>query len=101
MLFVLGLLSGALAYELAVGGTGPVSIQTTLPVLLLAGLLVGFGTRLGSGCTSGHGIRLLVALYAGALFGLGLSGFCSGPVVAALATGLVPVFAFVGAMMPG
>ena len=27
-----------------------------LPVLLLAGLLVGFGTSLGSGCTSGHGV---------------------------------------------
>ncbi len=26
------------------------------PVLVLAGLLVGFGTRLGSGCTSGHGV---------------------------------------------
>jgi len=27
-----------------------------LPVLLLAGVLVGFGTSLGSGCTSGHGV---------------------------------------------
>ena len=26
------------------------------PVLVLAGLLVGFGTRMGSGCTSGHGV---------------------------------------------
>ena len=26
------------------------------PVLVLAGLLVGFGTRLGAGCTSGHGV---------------------------------------------
>ena len=26
------------------------------PVLVIAGLLVGFGTRLGSGCTSGHGV---------------------------------------------
>ncbi|HQT68586.1 MAG: YeeE/YedE family protein [Rhodospirillales bacterium 20-60-12] len=29
---------------------------TSPPVLIAAGLLVGFGTRLGSGCTSGHGI---------------------------------------------
>ena len=37
------------------------------------------------------------------LFGVGwgLSGFCPGPAVAALATGLTPVFAFVGAMMAG
>jgi len=28
----------------------------SLPVVIVAGLLVGFGTRLGSGCTSGHGV---------------------------------------------
>lgn len=28
----------------------------SMPVLVVAGLLVGFGTRLGSGCTSGHGV---------------------------------------------
>ena len=54
-MLVLGL-GGALAYELAVGGAIPVSIQATLPVLLLAGLLVWFGIHLGSGCTSGHGL---------------------------------------------
>ena len=31
-------------------------MQASLPVLVVAGLLVGFGTRLGSGCTSGHGL---------------------------------------------
>ena len=31
-------------------------IEASWPVLIIAGLLVGFGTRLGSGCTSGHGI---------------------------------------------
>lgn len=31
-------------------------IVTSRPSLVLAGLLVGFGTRLGSGCTSGHGV---------------------------------------------
>lgn len=31
-------------------------IGTPWPTLVLAGLLVGFGTRLGSGCTSGHGV---------------------------------------------
>ncbi len=30
--------------------------QTTLPLTVLAGLLVGFGTRIGGGCTSGHGV---------------------------------------------
>lgn len=33
-----------------------VQIVTSTPGLVLAGLLVGFGTRLGSGCTSGHGV---------------------------------------------
>jgi uncharacterized protein len=31
-------------------------IETSWPMLVAAGLLVGFGTRLGSGCTSGHGV---------------------------------------------
>ena len=34
----------------------PVRMQASMPILILAGLLVGFGTRLGSGCTSGHGL---------------------------------------------
>ena len=37
------------------------SISAT-PLLVLAGLLVGFGTRLGSGCTSGHGVCGLAEL---------------------------------------
>jgi uncharacterized membrane protein YedE/YeeE len=54
--FVAGLLVGALAYVLATGGTILLEMQASVPVLVVAGLLVGFGTRLGSGCTSGHGI---------------------------------------------
>jgi uncharacterized protein len=54
--FVAGLLLGALAYVLATGDALLVRMQATLPVLVAAGLLVGFGTSLGSGCTSGHGI---------------------------------------------
>jgi uncharacterized membrane protein YedE/YeeE len=54
--FVAGLLLGALAHSLATGGAIPVTMQASVPVLVAAGLLVGFGTRLGSGCTSGHGV---------------------------------------------
>jgi uncharacterized membrane protein YedE/YeeE len=54
--FVVGLLLGAFIYILAAGGPLPVNLQASLPVMVVAGLLVGFGTRLGSGCTSGHGI---------------------------------------------
>ena len=54
--FVAGLVLGAFGYVLATGGAIPVRMQASLPVLVAAGLLVGFGTRLGSGCTSGHGL---------------------------------------------
>jgi uncharacterized membrane protein YedE/YeeE len=54
--FVIGLLCGPLLYRLAVGAPPAVTISTSWPVIALAGLLVGIGTRMGSGCTSGHGI---------------------------------------------
>jgi uncharacterized protein len=56
VVFVVGLVLGGFVYMLATGGPLIVSMQASLPVLVVAGLLVGFGTRLGSGCTSGHGI---------------------------------------------
>ncbi len=37
-------------------GLGTIDFPQGLPVLAVSGLLVGFGTRLGSGCTSGHGV---------------------------------------------
>lgn len=37
-------------------GQPDVVIAADYPLLIAAGLLVGFGTRLGNGCTSGHGI---------------------------------------------
>ena len=37
-------------------GPVPISVTDSLPLLIAGGLLVGFGTRLGSGCTSGHGV---------------------------------------------
>jgi uncharacterized protein len=54
--FVAGLLLGAVAYALATGGAITITMQVSVPVLVAAGLLVGFGTRLSSGCTSGHGV---------------------------------------------
>jgi len=49
--FLVGLLLPALAL-----GTGSVAWQAPPWLLAVAGFLVGFGTRLGSGCTSGHGV---------------------------------------------
>ena len=60
--FVVGLLLGAFIYMLATGGALPVRVEASLPVMVVAGLLVGFGTRLDSGCTSGHGISGIARL---------------------------------------
>jgi uncharacterized protein len=54
--FVAGLVIGALAFALTSGAASLVEVRTSLPVVVAGGLLVGFGTRLGSGCTSGHGV---------------------------------------------
>lgn len=54
--FLAGLIGAPLLY--GVFNSAPIAfeINTTTWLLVLAGLLVGFGTRLGNGCTSGHGI---------------------------------------------
>ena len=49
--FLLGLVIPA-----AIFGLGRIEFALGLPALAVSGLLVGFGTRLGSGCTSGHGV---------------------------------------------
>ena len=54
--FVLGLLAGPLLLWWLRGDSGVGTPQVGLPWMALAGLLVGFGTRLGGGCTSGHGV---------------------------------------------
>jgi uncharacterized membrane protein YedE/YeeE len=59
--FVAGLIGGAGVYALAVGGLA-LHLQAHGWVLLVAGLLVGAGTRIGSGCTSGHGVCGLARL---------------------------------------
>lgn len=53
--FVIGLIAAPLAY-MATGREIDVTIPASTPLLIIAGLLVGFGTQLGSGCTSGHGV---------------------------------------------
>jgi len=56
ILFVTGLWLGALCFAAIGGGLFPVEVKTSLRVIVVAGLLVGIGTRMGSGCTSGHGV---------------------------------------------
>jgi uncharacterized membrane protein YedE/YeeE len=52
--FLLGLVGGGAVFALLMGT--PVAVPRSPWVLVPAGLLVGFGTVLGSGCTSGHGV---------------------------------------------
>lgn len=54
--FAIGLLAGPLLYATTYGSFPAVTMVTAWPPVLIAGLLVGIGTRMGSGCTSGHGI---------------------------------------------
>jgi uncharacterized protein len=60
-LFVAGLLIAPLLYWLLVGRP-LVQVEAGPLALIIAGLLVGFGSRLGSGCTSGHGVCGLARL---------------------------------------
>ena len=54
--FFIGLIAGVGLYRSLGGPLVELTISHSLPLLLVAGFLTGFGTRLGSGCTSGHGI---------------------------------------------
>ena len=53
--FVVGIMIAPLAFS-AVRPLPDVDIDAGYPLLAIAGLLVGIGTRYGSGCTSGHGV---------------------------------------------
>jgi hypothetical protein len=53
--FVAGVLAAPLVYSL-LAPLPALHIDVSLPTIVAGGLLVGFGTRMGSGCTSGHGV---------------------------------------------
>lgn len=54
--FLVGLPAGGLLVETLAGSAIRPQMTAATPLLVAAGLLVGFGTQLGSGCTSGHGV---------------------------------------------
>jgi uncharacterized membrane protein YedE/YeeE len=58
LMFVVGLVLGGFIYQWVGLGAGVEHIQAIVdtPLLIIAGLLVGIGTQIGTGCTSGHGI---------------------------------------------
>ena len=55
ILFLLGLPVGAGLVGIIQGGL-VADVRASIPTLVAAGVLVGFGTQLGNGCTSGHGV---------------------------------------------
>jgi uncharacterized membrane protein YedE/YeeE len=56
LLFLIGLIIGPIVYKIFSQEEINISISNSFYLLAFAGLLVGAGTRIGGGCTSGHGI---------------------------------------------
>ena len=67
LFLAIGLIIGALIHTLTLSPTGFWVTSVQIWRLALGGLLVGFGTRLSEGCTSGHGISGLASLSATSL----------------------------------
>lgn len=81
-LFLLGLVSGGLIYEYILALRSTPTYPFAPATMVVAGLVVGFGTRMGNGCTSGHGVC-----------GLGrLSGRSLVAVLTFMTAGIVTVF---------
>ena len=68
LFLAIGLIIGALIYTLTLSPTGFWITSVQIWRLALGGLLVGFGTRLSQGCTSGHGISGLASLSTTSLY---------------------------------
>ncbi|MDI1475699.1 YeeE/YedE thiosulfate transporter family protein [Polyangium sp. y55x31] len=67
LLFLLGMLGGGALLLALRPESFPGANEISVPLAVAAGLLVGFGTRLGNGCTSGHGVCGLSRLSARSL----------------------------------
>ncbi len=62
IVFVVGLIAAPVLYVLASGQPIQFHVSTNVPLLIAGGLLVGFGSVLGNGCTSGHGVCGMASL---------------------------------------
>ena len=56
LLFLLGLILGPLIFMIISQTTIPFDMTSSKPTIIIGGLLVGIGTKISSGCTSGHGV---------------------------------------------
>ena len=90
VVFLSGLIFGGLILSKVYPKTLSIELTYSTPALILAGLLVGFGSRIGNGCTSGHGIC-----------GLGrLQPHSMVAVISFLTTGIIPA-TIVGTLLRG
>ena len=83
ILFLSGLIIGPIIYSL-LGNEIESVLTDSLPLLIVGGLLVGFGSKIGNGCTSGHGV-------------CGISRFSLRSIVATITfiiTGMITVLVF-------
>ena len=62
VVFMMGLLAGGIVVLLTERSALAFAREQTIPIAIVAGVLVGFGTRLSNGCTSGHGLCGLARL---------------------------------------
>jgi uncharacterized membrane protein YedE/YeeE len=60
--FIVGLIAAPLVWSAATGSPATQTVSRNLILMMAAGLLVGFGSVYGSGCTSGHGVCGLARL---------------------------------------
>ncbi len=70
--FVAGIIAAPLAWRAASGTLPAIEISASAPLLALAGAIVGLGTTLGNGCTSGHGVCGVARLSKRSLLATGL-----------------------------
>ena len=56
ILFLIGLIIGPIVYKFFISNNIPFLINKSYFIIIIGGLLVGLGTKIGSGCTSGHGV---------------------------------------------
>ena len=56
ILFLAGLIAAGFLYQLLNGMNTSITLEASIPIVGVGGILTGIGTAVGSGCTSGHGI---------------------------------------------
>ena len=56
LLFLLGLIMGPLIFMIFSQNEIPFLMTSSIPIIIIGGLLVGIGTKISNGCTSGHGV---------------------------------------------